>query len=106
MKSWLIPIIGIFIGVLIIIIFLFSSPSDTRGYVLLVEIEEPYPSEYLPISEWDLIGMPKLLFAMNETGIQHILNQQDWLEIHDFLEATEGIIEFAGDFYYIQLLRI
>jgi hypothetical protein len=106
MKSWLIPIAGAIISVLIIFFFLFSSSSDTREYAIFVEIEEQYPSEFLPISEWELLGMPKLIYAMNETRMQHILNEQDWLEIYDFLEATEGIIEFAGDFYYIQLLRI
>lgn len=106
MKSWLILMVGIIIGLLIVIIFLFSSPPDTRGYAIFVELTEPYPSEYLPISEWDLLYMPKLLFAMNETEMQHSLNQKDWQEIFDFLEAAEGIIEFADDFYYIQLLRV
>ena len=43
----------------------------------MVEITNPYPSQYLPITEWDLIGIPNLLYEMNKTGIEHKINEDE-----------------------------
>ena len=106
MKPWIIVAIVAILSMILILLFYQFSLSDTHGYALIVEITEPYPDEYLPISEWDLIGMPTLIFAMNETGVQKNLTQEEWQKIFNFLEASEGIIEFSGDFYQVILLRI
>ena len=105
MKPWVIAVGGFMIAAVLLLTLFFSVMSDTREYAILVELTDPYPKEYLPISEWELIGMPELLYAMNHTGIQKTLRMDDWQEIHDYLQAVEGVIEFAGDFYYIYLLR-
>lgn len=106
MDKRIIITIAISIVALVLFSVYFFSPSDTRGYALLVETTDPYPSEYLPISEWELLGMPTLLRSMNETGIQKTITQEEWEKIKNYLEAKEGVIEFYGDFYLVTLLRI
>lgn len=108
MKSRILIVIGMTIGLLLFLLFLYFSffnLSDMQEFAIKVEITDPYPTQYLPITEWDLISMPKLLYAMNRTGIEHKINEDDWQEIYEFLEDSEGILEFAGDFYYVRLLR-
>ena len=95
--------------IIIILIVLFSliffNVPDTQGYALLVETIDPYPSEYLPISEWELLAMPTLLRSMNETGIQKTITQEEWEKIKEFLEAEQGNIKFYNEFYSVKLLR-
>lgn len=95
-------IIIVVIGLVYLVYF---TSSDTRGYALLVEEIEPYPNEYLPISEWDLLGMPTLLYSMNESGIQKNVSQEEWEKIKEFLEAEQGNIKFYTEFYSVKLLR-
>ena len=106
MKKWLAIVLVTIISLLLVISIFYFTQSDTRGYAIIVELTDPYPDQYLPISELDLLSMPTLLFAMNETGVQKNLTQQEWQKIFDYMGASEEILEFAGDFYYITLFRV
>jgi hypothetical protein len=106
MKPWIFASIGVIIALTILITSYYFTISDSRGFELIVEVSEPYPDQYLPISEIELLGMPTLLFAMNETGVQKNLTQEEWQNICDFLGDKQGVIEFHNEFFFVQLLRI
>ena len=106
MNKRIIIAIAIILVVIVLTYLIYFTSSDTRGYALLVEETDPYPNEYLPISEWELLGMHTLLRSMNETGIQKTITQEEWEKIRDYLEAEEGVLKFHDDFYLVKLLRI